>query len=775
MAALKPYAHQKKSIAFATPLKAFFDASDPGCVSADTEFLTPSGWKRIDQYSEGDQVAQFHPATREIEFVAPLAYVKRPCTRMIAIAPARGTSQRLSHEHRVLYYRPDGTHDVCSAAEYMEGLHKQGAPHFKRKFCTTFSVRNATQLSLTKAEIRVMVAVIADGHFSSNSTRCTVRVKKARKIERLRRLLAEADIVWGETQCGGQPEFQVFRFNAPWRHKEFGAEWWTASQSQLEVIADELPHWDSATGKAEAVRFSSFSEASANFAQFAFAAAKHPASLTMSYRDRRSEGRGFMFEYCVHAQYEDKLVGPGRKDSVFEINNPEGYKYCFEVPTSFLLLRHNGYIFATGNTGKTGVQICVFAARRKKGGKCALVLAPKSLLRPAWFNDFGKFAPHLTCSIAYANNREAAFAAEADVYITNIDAVNWLAKQKPKFFAKFDTLIIDEITAFKHATSGRSRAAKKIKKYFTYRSGLSGTPNSNTVCDIWHPMNLLDDGKRLGSTFYGFRSACCTPVQVGPKAEMVNWQDKEGAEEAVFGLIADITMRHKFEECIDIPPNHMYTVGYQLTPKQLKAYNQMKALSIAEIGKKVITAINGAAVTTKLQQIASGAAYTYDEQGDDIAEVVDSGRYELIVDLIEERQHSVCFYLWRHQRDQLIAEAVKRDITFAVIDGETPIHEREQIVQHYQNGFYRVLFAHPQSAGHGLTLTRGTATIWASPTYNLEHFVQGNKRTYRAGQTQKTETIVVLGEGTIDEIVFQALETKNVRMSRLLDLLQEQP
>ncbi len=420
-------------------------------------------------------------------------------------------------------------------------------------------------------------------------------------------------------------------------------------------------------------------------------------------------------------------------------------------------------------TGKTCVQIKLIQARRKKGGKCALIIAPKSLLRPAWFLDFKKFAPELSCSIAYAENRQAAFDVAADVYITNTDAVVWLAKQNKKFFDRFDTLVIDEITSFKHHTSGRSRAIAKIKKYFTYRAGLSGTPNSRTICDLWHPIAILDDGKRLGTSFFGFRSACCTPVQTGPKAQMVEWQDKEGAEEAVSGLIADITMRHKFEECIDIPENHMYSVAYQLTAKQEKVYQQMQAVSITELQGKVVTAINGAAVATKLQQIASGAVY----DGED-AVLVDTGRYSLILDLIEERQHSVCFFLWRHQRDELLKEAEKRGITYCVIDGDTPTREREEMVEHYQNGFYRVLFAHPQSAGHGLTLTRGTATIWASPTYNLEHFAQGNKRVYRAGQKKRTETIVVLAENTIDERVYAALETKNLRMSNLLSLLQEQ-
>jgi SNF2 family DNA or RNA helicase len=86
---------------------------------------------------------------------------------------------------------------------------------------------------------------------------------------------------------------------------------------------------------------------------------------------------------------------------------------------------------------------------------------------------------------------------------------------------------------------------------------------------------------------------------------------------------------------------------------------------------------------------------------------------------------------------------------------------------------FRIMFAHPQSAAHGLTLVKGTTTIWASPTYNLEHFVQGNKRIYRAGQTEKTETLVVLAEGTIDEKAYKALTEKGRRMDSLLEELAE--
>ena len=731
-------------------------------------------------------------------------------------------------------------------------------------------------------------------------------------------------------------------------------------------------------------------------------------------------------------------------------------------------------------SGKTMVQILAFTKRRKrkvKPGGCALIFAPKSLLRAAWEDDFKKFAPEIVCSVAYAENREKAFLADADVYITNIDATVWLLKQKPAFFKRFDTLICDEVSAYKNHTSARSKALNKIKQHFRYRSVMSGTPNSNTICDIWNPMQILDDGKRLGTQFYGFRSSVCSPTQVGREAAMVRWEDKDGAEEAVYGLIADITVRHRFEDCIDIPATHNYTVTYHLSAKQKKAYLEMEKDQIMMLAAKkgAVTAINAAAVTTKLLQIGclaagtevltnsgwkhieritstdsvwdgrewascSGAVYsgntevmdcdgvdmTHDhnvltisgwatakeiddgnadgrfdrtkvwlpagfeadrgeseeehslahavrlreagnsdwvkpqereptvsevlrvqeeraaagggrnprddsysaiqpldqnqitlykpigqglcelwragdnrlqtlgelralsgghgavvsagnnpgqeeqrpgllesqlqvehtyrageqypaqrvdynpERSDDsrtggqsiqsesnnnpqangtgehrhseaggkvdvydilnvlprhrftvrgrtgivfIAHnsgavyespekyhVVDTGRYELVMDLVEDRKHPLVFFLWKHQRDELVKLAEKRGLTFCVMDGNATDLERNAMVKGYQAGFYDVMFAHPKSAAHGLTLTKGTSTIWASPTYDLEHFSQGNKRQARAGQKDKTEIIVILAEGTIEEKVYKRLLEKDAKMSNLLSL-----
>lgn len=443
--------------------------------------------------------------------------------------------------------------------------------------------------------------------------------------------------------------------------------------------------------------------------------------------------------------------------------------------TSIDFIRERERVFDASDpgTGKTRVAIESFSERRLRGGGAALILAPKSLLRAAWDTDIRKFAPHLRTSIAYAEVREAAFKAEADCYITNHDAATWLAKQKKEFFSKFDTLIIDEVGAYKHSTSQRSKAVNRIKQYFRYRLVMNGTITPNSVTDVWNQMNIVDDGKRLGQSFYGFRAAVCKPRQVGPSAQMIKWEDRPGASDAVSKLMEDVTIRHKFEDCIDIPPNHEYHVPYYLTAAQQKAYDQMEAAQIALLNdaakqQRVVTAVNAAAVATKLLQIASGAVY----EDSETYHLVDKERYETVLDLAEQRPHCVVFFLWKHQKDHLIKEAQARGISFCVIDGTTTDRQRHEAVDYFQKGLYRICFAHPQSAAHGLTLTRGTATIWASPTYNLEHYEQGLKRIHRAGQTQKTETIVVVAQKTIEEKVWAALQTKRVRMDDLLAQLE---
>lgn len=426
-------------------------------------------------------------------------------------------------------------------------------------------------------------------------------------------------------------------------------------------------------------------------------------------------------------------------------------------------------------TAKTRPALGAYIERLQRQGKRCLVLAPKSILQPAWGDDIDKFFPGVRYEIAYANIRKRVLEkSTADILITNHDAVRALvgkkALVKPAFWKDFDSIIVDESTAFKNHNSQRSRALYSIAKRFEFRECMTGTPNPKSILDVWHQAKIVDDGERLGASYWKFRSAVCEPKQVGPKPEHVQWVDKEGAEYAVFDMLEDITIRHKFEECTDIPENFVTEYRIDLSPKLRKQYADMMAIAATMLADgKFLMATNAASVHQKLMQMASGAVYT--ETG--TYSVLDDQRSELVMDLIEERQSCVVAFNWRHQRHGLEAAAKKRKISYAVIDGTVNDAKRREAVEKFQSGEIRCIFAHPQSAGHGLTLTKGTTTIWTSPTYNAEHYKQFNHRIYRAGQTKRTETIHISARDTIDEKVFSKLGDKLSSMQLLLDLLEK--
>jgi SNF2 family DNA or RNA helicase len=445
---------------------------------------------------------------------------------------------------------------------------------------------------------------------------------------------------------------------------------------------------------------------------------------------------------------------------------PELFEHQAET-REFGILTPRVFDMSDAGTGKTRAWLEVLSHRFKLLGGKALVLAPKSILKSAWAEDIRRYTPHLTYSIAYASNRATAFAEDADIYITNHDAVKWLLAHKEVITDDFHSIVIDESTAFKHRTSQRSKALAKLVDRFLYRCLLTGTPNPNGLLDLWHQVFLLDNGVHLGNSFWRFRGSVCEPKQVGPSPQHVNWTDKPGAAEAVADILEDITIRHVFEDCVDIPENHVYTVGFELAPAHRRAYEVLKDHAILELKDGNLSAFNQGMVAQKLLQMASGAVYD-DESVD---QLYSTDRYELVLDLVEQRPHSIVAFIWKHQRDHLLELADKRGITYGVIDGNATDKQREAVVERFQAGLLRVIFAHPASAGHGLTLTRGTATIWASPTYNAEHYTQFNKRIYRIGQKFKTETLLVIAKDTIDEQVADRLMGKVDEMQSLLEML----
>lgn len=411
-------------------------------------------------------------------------------------------------------------------------------------------------------------------------------------------------------------------------------------------------------------------------------------------------------------------------------------------------------------TGKTRTSIELIRARKHEGR--TLIVCPKSIMQPAWGNDLDKFAPELSYSIATATNRAEAFNAQTDIVITNHDAVLWIQKCLDKHIPVlngFTQLIIDESTAFKNI-SQRTKALIGFKNAFKYRLLLTGTVYTNSLTDIWRQALICDDGKRLGKSFFRFRDQVCTGRTLGNGITV--WEDKPGMEPIIYELLKDITIRHKLEDCVEIPENATSTVHFELNKAHLKAYTEFENDALLQINDSKVIAINAAVLANKLLQIASGAVYDSDHN----YQLLTTDRYELIKDLAEARAQVVIAFHWQHQKDQLLKLLPQAQF----IDGAVNNKKRTELIAAFQNKEIPQILIHPKTGAHGITLTAGTATIWASPTYSSEDFTQLNHRIYRAGQKQKTETLLVTAKGTIEETVYKKLQGKLTNMHSIMSL-----
>lgn len=420
-------------------------------------------------------------------------------------------------------------------------------------------------------------------------------------------------------------------------------------------------------------------------------------------------------------------------------------------------------------TGKTIGTLLGYALTTQKQPGRMLVLAPLSILKSSWGDDIDKLGSTLTWDIAHGSpkKRTNAFISGANIVIMNHDGVKWLAKNLD-LLDGFTHLCVDESTAFKNKDSQRSKAMAQLAGMFNYVRIMTGTPNPNTVLDLWHQVYLLDKGRRLGK-FYHFRNACCDPIQTGSSPEMRQWVDREGAIDYVSDKIKDITIRFKRDDCLDLPERQFSTMLLDC-PKFIRdSYDELNRHSVLETENGIISGVHASARVRKLLQLLSGAVY--DADGNPVQ--IHTERYDLVMQLIEERQQCLVGFNWRHELTALKAAADKAGFTYGVINGDTPANKRAEIVELFQAGRLRVIFAHPQSAGHGLTMTAASTTIWCSPTYNSEHYDQFNARIYRNGQTKKTEFIRIAYRETKEVDVYEKLDNKLTHMKDLLSLLSD--
>ena len=427
--------------------------------------------------------------------------------------------------------------------------------------------------------------------------------------------------------------------------------------------------------------------------------------------------------------------------------------------------------------GKTLAHAKLAEAFLSSGGSRVIVTCPKTLVRSAWLNELTRFSPDLSVAIAEApaDTRKAAFESKADVVIINIDGYKWLASQplgwlKRRLGAKA-LLINDESHGLKNPSAMRTKAALKIAPLFVKKHCMSGTMAPNSVIEMWSQAKIVDGGKHLGKSYSAFRNLMQVPVHKGP---FINWVDKPDAAELVYGLLSDIMIRHDFDKVMpNVPHMDHGIVWYDLPSKHRKLYEELEATSAIEHKGKLISAVNAASLAGKLLQCASGAVYSDSISKDKEWSILDTGRYELIADLAEGRKHSVIFFLWRHQRIAIENELKKRGMSYAIIDGTVKSSSvRNDIISKFQDGGLRSILIHPQSGGHGITLTKAATIIVASPVYEADKYKQMTARIRRGTQDKVTEAIIIMARNTRDEKAYEVFTGKRNRLDALNNLFE---
>lgn len=244
-----------------------------------------------------------------------------------------------------------------------------------------------------------------------------------------------------------------------------------------------------------------------------------------------------------------------------------------------------------------------------------LVIAPLRVARNTWSDEIEKWdhLHHLTFAIAVGSEKERleALRKQADITMINRKNLQWLIEKSGQPF-EYDMVVIDELSSFKNHQAKRFKALMKVRPKVKRIVGLTGTPSSNGLMDLFAEFKILDMGMRLGRFIGQYRNTYFKPDKVnGPI--VYSYKPLPGAEDAIYEKISDITISMKAGDHLKMPElvNTKYMV--HLSEKEKKKYEDMKAELVLELPEGEITAANAASLSGKLSQMANGAVYADDE------------------------------------------------------------------------------------------------------------------------------------------------------------------
>lgn len=394
-----------------------------------------------------------------------------------------------------------------------------------------------------------------------------------------------------------------------------------------------------------------------------------------------------------------------------------------------------------------------------------LIIAPLRVARDTWSAEVQKWnhLKHLRYSVAVgtAEERIAALKADADIYVINRENVDWLVSNTA---FDYDMVVIDELSSFKNHQSKRFKALMKVRPNVKRIVGLTGTPASNSLMDLWSEFRLLDMGQRLGRFIGQYRNAYFKPDKQNGYI-VYSYKPLPDAEERIYEKISDITVSMKAVDHLHMPELLSNEYPVQLSDMEQETYKQFKSELILEMQDTEITAANAASLSNKLSQLANGAVY--DDTGAVIP--IHSRKLDALEDLIEAANGKpiLVAYWFKHDLERIQERLRKLNVSYQEIQSSDSI-------RNWNAGRLQVGLLHPAAAGHGLNLQAGGShLIWFGLTWSLELYQQTNARLWRQGQ--QSETVVIqhlITKGTIDERILKALTRKEQTQTALMQAVK---
>lgn len=396
-----------------------------------------------------------------------------------------------------------------------------------------------------------------------------------------------------------------------------------------------------------------------------------------------------------------------------------------------------------------------------------LVIAPLRVARDTWTAEVEKWdhLHGLICSVAVGTEgqRRAALLRQADIYIINRENVTWLVEESGIPF-KFDMIVIDELSSFKNHSAKRFRSLLKVRPKVSRIVGLTGTPASNGLMDLWAEFRILDLGQRLGRFITNYRTDYFVPDKRNGQV-IYSYKPLPHAEDAIYRQISDITISMRSTDHLLMPEliNAEYPV--QLSDGELSHYERLKRDLVLNLPEGEVTAANAASLSGKLSQMANGAIY--DDSGD--VQLIHERKLDALEDLIEAANGKpiLVAYWFKHDLARISERLKCRRIPFSRLDDASSIRR-------WNTGEIPVALIHPASAGHGLNLQSGGSTlVWFGLTWSLELYQQTVARLWRQGQSSNTVVVQhIITKGTIDERILKALSLKDQTQAALIDAVK---